>query len=430
MAQLLRMPGIVANSSEAVLREWAVEPGTTVAAGDVVATVETEKAVVDIEADADGVLVRTLLEPSLRVSPGAALALIADPDETIHDVDAALASLGAPADRSSNGADVPTTAAADPEGGTANTGDERPVKVPPPVDVEESDARRVFASPLARRLARQHGLELEAIPGTGPRGRVLKRDVEAARSEAVDRAGTSAAKDAVTDGASHTAFSEVPHTRMRRAIATTLTRSKQEVPHFYVRGSVRVDRLLRLREELNEAGAPKVSLNDFVVKAVAHSHVRVPALNVSWTPDAVRSFASVDVAIAVAIDDGLVTPVLRGADRLSLRAVAGRARTLVESARAGGLRQHQLEGGTVAVTNLGMYDTEEFAAIINPPQSSILAVGAARREPVVTAKGKLRAATVMRVTLSVDHRAVDGAQAAAWMRIFRDALERPVQLLE
>jgi pyruvate dehydrogenase E2 component (dihydrolipoamide acetyltransferase) len=224
---------------------------------------------------------------------------------------------------------------------------------------------------------------------------------------------------------------------MRRAIAARLTASKQEVPHFYLRGSARVDRLLALREKLNtgvrEDGggqAPvRISVNDLVVKAVARAHAEVPAMNVTWSPDAMRSHDTVDIAVAVATGTGLLTPVLRGVDSTTVSAVARATRDLAERARAGRLRQEELEGGTVSVTNLGMYGTEEFAAIINPPHASILAVGAARREPVVTGKGRLRAATVLRVTLSVDHRAVDGAVAAQWMRAFVGLLERPLQLL-
>jgi pyruvate dehydrogenase E2 component (dihydrolipoamide acetyltransferase) len=215
---------------------------------------------------------------------------------------------------------------------------------------------------------------------------------------------------------------------MRRAIASRLTYSNQSVPHFSLRATVRVDDLLAVRAQLNEPGEPPISLNDLVVKAVARAHVLVPEMNVVWGEDAVRTFRCVDVAVAVATDRGLLTPVLRGVENLSVSAVAAQLRELVDRARSGRLRQEELEGGAISVTNLGMYGTEEFAAIINPPQSAILAVGAARQEPVVE-DGLLAVGTVMRVTLSVDHRPVDGALAARWLQTLVTLLEKPARIL-
>jgi pyruvate dehydrogenase E2 component (dihydrolipoamide acetyltransferase) len=218
---------------------------------------------------------------------------------------------------------------------------------------------------------------------------------------------------------------------MRRAIAARLGESKQQVPHFYLRGTARVDRLLDLRSQLNSTAAPgaaRVSLNDLVVKAAGVAHGLVPGMNAIWRPEAIRRFPAADIAIAVATEHGLVTPVLRGVERLTISALAGQTAELVERARAGQLRPDELEGGTLTVTNLGMYDTEEFAAIINPPQSAILAVGAVREEPVVV-EGALAVGSVLRVTLSVDHRAVDGALAAEWMRSFLSLMEQPVRIL-
>jgi pyruvate dehydrogenase E2 component (dihydrolipoamide acetyltransferase) len=215
---------------------------------------------------------------------------------------------------------------------------------------------------------------------------------------------------------------------MRRAVAARLTESKATAPHFYLRGSARVDALLRLREELADGAGTKVSVNDLIVKAVARAHRLVPEMNVVWTGEAIRSFSSVDVAVAVATDGGLVTPVVRGVDGLPVSALAAVTRDLAARAREGRLQQAELDGGSITVSNLGMYGVEEFAAIINPPQAAILAVGAARQEPAVT-DGRLEAATVLRVTLSVDHRPVDGATAARWMAAFVDLLERPVRIL-
>jgi len=215
---------------------------------------------------------------------------------------------------------------------------------------------------------------------------------------------------------------------MRRAIANRLAESTRDAPHFFVRGTARVDKLLKLRGRLNDYGSVRVSVNDLVVLAAARAHVLVPAMNVIWTPDAVRSFSRVDISVAIATDAGLVAPVLRGVDRLSLSGVVAATSDLVERARSGRLQQEELEGGTLTVTNLGVFGTEDFAAIINPPQSAILAVGATRQEPVVS-KGKLRVGTLMSVTLSVDHRPIDGVVAAQWMAAFISLLEEPVRIL-
>jgi pyruvate dehydrogenase E2 component (dihydrolipoamide acetyltransferase) len=223
-------------------------------------------------------------------------------------------------------------------------------------------------------------------------------------------------------------YTDIPHTRMRRAIAARLTESTRNAPHFFVRGTARVDKLLKLRARLNDSGSVKVSVNDVVVKAAARAHVLVPAINVIWTPDAVRSFSGVDISVAVATDRGLVTPVLRAVDQMTLSAVAAASTDLVRRARSGRLLQGELEGGTLTVTNLGVFGAEDLAAIINPPQSAILAVGAAREKPVVT-KSRPNVGTVMSLTLSVDHRPIDEAVAAQWMAVFISLLEEPVRIL-
>lgn len=446
MARLLTMPEVAANATEAVLQDWALEENQSFSVEDVVATVETEKAVVDVEADGAGVLVRRLVRAGSQVRVGAPIALVAEHGETVDDVEAALAELGV-------SSEVPALAPErrsvpdDPEGGTANTGGPAVgAEVPAPVVDAQGrgqgsaarPAGRIFSSPLVRRIAAERGVDLVDVAGTGPRGRILRRDIDAFLAARESDAGTGAAEaDAPvpssaapsrTPGEAVT-FTEVPHSRMRRAIALRLTQSKQETPHFYLRGTARVDRLLRLREQLNSGTGGKISVNDLVVKAVARAHVEVPAMNVVWQPEALRAFTTVDVAVAVATEGGLVTPVLSDVDSSTVSAVASRTRDLAERARSGRLRQDELEGGTITVTNLGMYGTEEFAAIINPPHAAILAVGAARREAVVKRSGKIATGTVLSVTLSVDHRAVDGAVAADWMRRFVALLENPLQLL-
>jgi pyruvate dehydrogenase E2 component (dihydrolipoamide acetyltransferase) len=287
-------------------------------------------------------------------------------------------------------------------------------------------------------MATQAGLLLTDLVGTGPGGRIVRRDVETAMAQRVATEEVEAAP-AVVQPAPEVPeppirhqepgeFSDQPLSRMRRAVATRLTESVTTAPHFFVRGVARVDELLRLRAQLNDGAEVKVSVNDLVVKAVAKAHQLVPELNVVWTGEAIRSFRGVDVAVAVATDTGLVTPVVRGVDTMTVTAVARATRDFALRAREGRLQQSELEGGTVTVSNLGMHGVEEFSAIINPPQASILAVGAARQEAVVT-DGRLEVGTVLRVTLSVDHRPVDGAIAARWMAAFTDLLERPVRIL-
>ncbi|HEX5401651.1 MAG TPA: dihydrolipoamide acetyltransferase family protein [Pseudonocardiaceae bacterium] len=401
MPELLRMPEIAANTEEATLASWPVPERQPFRTADVIATVETAKAAVDVAAEADGVIIRMLVEPGTDVRVGDAIALLAAPDEQVDDVDAVLARLG-----------VGAAAAA-------------PVVAAPAVVVAEpvaTNGNRVFASPLARRIAKEHGLDYETLTGSGPNGRITRRDVEAvlAQQPAVVAPATPSPPPTPVAGS---------HSRMRRAIAQRLTESKQTIPHFYLRGTARVDKLLALRAELNAVSPTKISVNDLVLKAVAIAHSEVDGVNAIWTDDGMRRFDSVDLGVAVATDDGLLTPVVRDVRRLSVGAVASATRELAERARTGGLRQAELEGGATTITNLGMYGTEEFAAIINPPQSSILAVGAARKEPVVNEEGELSVATVLRVTLSVDHRAIDGALAAQWMRVFLAVLEQPLRIL-
>ena len=309
----------------------------------------------------------------------------------------------------------------------------------------DGNGLRIFSSPLARRLAREAGLSIADLRGTGPGGRIVRRDIQQAtdtlgaltsdpamaRQPAATTLSRHAATPSTTPTATETApaaYVDIPHTRMRRAIAARLTESMRDAPHFYLRGTARIDKLLKLRARLNDSGSVRISVNDLVVTAAARAHVLVPAMNVIWTPGAVRSFSSVDISLAVATDRGLIAPVLRGVDRMTLSGVADASRDLVDRARSGRLQQKDLEGGTLTVTNLGGYGTEDFAAIINPPQSAILAVGAAREEPVVR-KGKLRVGTVMRVTLSVDHRPIDGVVAAQWMAALISLLEEPVRIL-
>ncbi|HVD29588.1 MAG TPA: dihydrolipoamide acetyltransferase family protein [Mycobacteriales bacterium] len=440
MARLLRMPEVAANTLEATLSEWLLAEQAEFADGDAIATVETDKAAVEVPVEGAGVLVRTLVGPGTTVAVGAPVALIAAPGETVADVDATLAELGgtsAPATVDDPDAPVqlagqtpPTEMSGPPDAAPPNgTPDARPSNGTPDGAPSNGAPPRIMSSPLARRLVREHGLRLEDLTGTGPGGRIVRDDVRRAVA-ARERATVSPpAPDAQPDRPQRTEeWEDVPHTRMRRAIATRLGESNREAPHFAIRGSARVDSLLALRAQLNAGDGQRVTVNDLVVAAVARTHARLPEMNVIWTPDAVRRYAAVDVGIAVATDRGLVSPVLRGVETRTVSSIARDAADLTGRARAGALRQDELEGGTITVSNLGGYGTEEFTAVLNPPQAAILAVGTARKQAVVDGD-TLAVATVLKMTLTVDHRPVDGALAARWMAAFIALLEDPLRIL-
>jgi pyruvate dehydrogenase E2 component (dihydrolipoamide acetyltransferase) len=446
MPRLLRMPEVAAGAAEAVLAEWLVAERAEFAAADTLATVETDKAMVDVEADDAGVLLTTLVAPGAHVEVGAPIAVLGQPGEVVPDIGAVLADLGVaaparPAEPATPAAapaaaSAPSVTSAPPA--TASSAAAAPSVAPPAAAAPAGPGGngRVFASPLARKIARQSGVAVETITGTGPGGRILRRDVEAAVAAHVAAPPAAAPPAAAPVAAAPAAGAEpprdgdIPHSRQRRAIAARLTESQQTVPHFYLRATVRAGRLVALRAEINSGlgESARVSLNDLVVKAVAAAHQRVPEMNVIWTPDAVRTFATVDVAVAVATDRGLVTPVLRDVTAQTITQVAAHTRDLAARARDGRLRQHELDGGTISVSNLGMYGVEEFAAIINPPHAAILAVGAVRDEPVVE-DGAVIPGKVMTVTLSVDHRPVDGVIAARWLAALRELLENPLRVL-
>ncbi len=417
MPELLLMPAVGPDTTEAVLLSWPVAETVPFHRGDTIVTVETAKAVVDVEAETDGVILRILATEGTEVAVGAPIALIAGPSEVVTDVPAALAELTAPQHR-----DQPVPSISDPQ--------------KPPAPTES----RVFAGPLARRLAKEANLPTSALIGTGPHRRIVRRDVETAIAAMAAMAG--AQFSAPTDGGpseplqpvigsappTPVGYTDRALSRQRRMMAARLSTSKQTIPHFYLRGVARVDKLLDLRAQINQDVSGRVSVNDFVIKAVARAHMLVPVLNVSYHDETIRHYTDVDVAVAIAAPTGLLTPVVRAADARSIREIGATVRQFVGQAASGQLRQHQLEGGSITVSNLGMYGVQEFAAIINPPQASILAVGAIRPE-VTVRKGKVRPANMMHLTLSVDHRAVDGAQAAEWMAALLALLEHPLRLV-
>lgn len=449
MATLLRIPEVAAGATEVILSEWVVELGGSVVAGAPVVVVETEKAVVEIEAETDGVVLRRLAEPGQTVEVGSVYAVLGADGEGQAEADTLLAESGLAA---APPLDNPVTRAALAEESydaapAAEVGAGATVRVEQTAEVGHP---RVFAAPVARRILAEAGIDLASVAGSGPRGRIMKKDADEAvrRSRSVPSPRPAPAPSTPTAGLAPAAptaavtpspapavpaapgegWTDEPHSRLRRLVATRLTQSKQMVPHFYLRRSVRVDALLALRAQLNAVSSQKISVNDLVVRAVGVASSAVPEANVIWTDEALRRFDTVDVGVAVASERGLMTPVVRGVENLTPAAIARQIRELVEQAGSGTLHQASLEGGTISVTNLGMYGVEEFDAIINPPQSAILAVGAATPTPVV-ADGEVVVATTMSLVLSVDHRAIDGALGARWMAALVECLEEPFRLL-
>lgn len=425
MATVVRMPAALAGVTEGAIQSWSVAPGETITAGQQLADIETEKAVVEFESEVGGTVARLLVEPGDNVEVGAPIAVILAEGESDDAVAAALAEAGvdaAPAPRVSAAPAAPEPETA-PAVAETQTSPVAGVVVAPAPEEPSAHGDRVFASPIVRRLAKERGLDLSRVTGSGPDGRIVRRDLDGLASRGEER---QAQPDASRNQPA--TASDLKLTPMRKAIARRLTESKTTVPHFYVTAHTRVDRLLALRSQVNEAASRKVSVNDFVLKAVAGALMDVPAANAIWGGDHITQFGQADIAVAVAVDGGLLTPVLRGVDTMSLVDVAAAVADAAERARAGKLHQDELEGGSFSVSNLGMYGVDEFSAILNPPQSGILAVSAAKQQPVVD-DGQLAVGTVMTVTLSADHRVIDGAVAAEWMAAFVRRIENPVSVL-
>ena len=417
MAHLLRMPSVLAGASEAVLLAWTVEVGDSFAEGDSIAEIETDKALVELAAEESAILGRTLVSGGTKVTVGDPIAVLAASTDSDDDIDAAAVEAGG----ASSDVDVAAVPEAEPDPAAIDTATDASPPSP--------ENGRLFVSPLVRRLAREQGIDPAVIPGTGPGGRIVRRDLEAwLASEPATQEPAAPEPTAAAPAATAAGFEDIPHSGMRRAIARRLTESKSTVPHFYVAADLRVGRLLELREEVNATDDVRVSVNDLLVKAIGTAFQRVPEANVIWTDDALRRFDTIDVAVAVDTEKGLLTPVVRDVASQSLTRLSATIADLVERSRSGRLQQHELEGGAFSISNLGMYGTPEFSAILNPPQSGILAVGAVR-DAVVVHDGGVAVAPVMSVTMSVDHRAVDGALAARWLAAFTAVVENPVSML-
>ena len=397
------MPQLSPTMEVGTLARWLVSEGDTVASGDVLAEIETDKATMEVEAIDDGTVGRILVaEGTENVPVNQAIALILEEGEDApEDVPDGIDAVPPPS------GPAPEEADSEPERTAVQ---DRPGK-------QASSGRKRAASPLARSMALKAGLSLDDVTGSGPGGRIIKRDIEEALKAGMP------APSPVTAGT----WEEIRITGMRRVIAERLQEAKQTIPHFYLSLDCDIDRLLETRREINAAGH-RVSVNDFIIRALALALRDVPDANVQWRGDVIRRFARVDLSVAVAVDGGLVTPVIRDAASRSLLDIAAAMRDLADRARSGKLMPEEYQGGSFTLSNLGMYGIREFDAVINPPQAGILAVGAGYPRPVAR-DGALAVATLMSTTLSADHRVVDGATGAALLNAFRTFIESPASLL-
>ena len=439
MATEILMPALSPTMEEGTLAKWLVKEGDTVRAGDLLAEIETDKATMEFEAVDEGIIGKLLVPAGAEgVKVNTAIALLLGEGESAADLGAAAPVAAAPTTPP-----APTAPAA-----TA------PAAPPATAPVAHAGAR-VFASPLARRIAADKGLDLGQIAGTGPHGRIVKADVLGATAQpgpaaapapaiattAAPAAAAAAPQPAMAQGASADAVMQIykdrPHEEikldgMRKTIAARLTEAKQTIPHFYLRRDIKLDALMAFRAQLNAQLAQrgvKLSVNDFIIKAAALALQAVPAANAVWAGDRVLQLKPSDVAVAVAIEGGLFTPVLKDAETKTLSALSGEMKDLAARARSRKLAPHEYQGGSFAISNLGMFGIDNFDAVINPPHGAILAVGAGVKKPVVGTDGQITVATVMSVTLSVDHRVIDGALGAELLQHIVDNLENPMAML-
>jgi pyruvate dehydrogenase E2 component (dihydrolipoamide acetyltransferase) len=421
------MPKLSEQMETGKLIKWLKKEGDRIQPGDLLAEVETDKADVEMEAFGAGVLRKILVQPGDRAPVGAMIAVIAEPNENIDDVVKNAPKAAAPAPKAEAkppAAAKPAAAPPQPQPAARQAPAPAVAAAPPPAPAGDG---RVKASPLAKKIASQSGVDLRVIHGSGPGGRIVRKDVEAAMTGG----GAAAAAPAYAQPAgSGPEYEDVALTSMRAAIAKRMPTSKAPVPHFYVTVEVAMDRAWELRQELNALdGQPKISVNDFVIRAAALTLLEHSGVNASFQGEAIRVYHRVHMGIAVALDDGLITPVLRDVHAKPLAQIAVEARDLAERARNRKLRANELSGGTFSISNLGMYDVAEFSAIINPPEGAILAVGAVRQVPVVKDDGALAAGRRMKLTISCDHRVMDGAMGARFLQDLKKRLEEPLRLL-
>lgn len=424
------MPALSPTMTEGTLAKWLIGEGDAINSGDIIAEIETDKATMEVEAVEEGKLGKILVaEGTEGVPVNNVIALLLEEDED----ESALEGVDVPPVSPDN--DATTPPAVTPESASTATVNmsANASSVVAPAPPAEGDGNRIIASPLARRMASQAGLDLVGVRGTGPNGRIVKSDVEGALATVriADSAPTAVALSTTAEQLPYEPeFELLSLSTMRKTIARRLTESKQRVPHFYLTIDCEIDDLLDLRKTLNDKanGAFRLSVNDLVIKSAAIALRRVPKANASWTEEGVKLYKSADISVAVAIEGGLITPVVRQADNKGLEMISSEMKELSERARDGKLGPEEYQGGTFSISNLGMYGIKEFSAVINPPQACILAVGAGEKRPVVK-DGALAVATVMSCTLSVDHRAVDGAVGAEYLSAFKRLIEEPLSML-
>ena len=425
MAIEIKMPALSPTMTTGTLAKWLVGEGDRVNSGDVIAEIETDKATMEVESVDDGVMAKIFVDAGAEnVAVGAVIAVLAEDGETASDV--AKAGLQEP----SSPVPVTSVAAEAKERAEPAPVTAAPVKAVPAPQTKSSDEPRIFASPLARRIAADRNIALEGITGSGPYGRILRRDVESAATAPIAQT-TAALAGATPAGATQQGDSYlVANSQMRKAIASRLQDSKQQAPHFYLTVDCVIDNLLEARKSLNAKAAEgiKISVNDMIIRAAAMALIAVPEANASWEGENTRLFRHADIAMAVAIDGGLITPIVWAAEQKGLAALSQVTADLAARARDGKLAANEYTGGSFTISNLGMFGVREFAAVINPPHGGILAVGAGEQRPIVI-DGNLAVATVMSVTLSADHRAVDGAVGARWLQAFKGFVENPVTML-
>jgi pyruvate dehydrogenase E2 component (dihydrolipoamide acetyltransferase) len=445
VATNILMPALSPTMTEGTLARWLKKEGETIKAGDVIAEIETDKATMEVEAVDEGVLGRILVADGTEgVKVNEPIAVLVDAGEAVP----AAAAKSAPA--KAEPAPPPAAPKAPAAGPSATPAPEaapahsaQPSSPAP--NGHAADGGRIFASPLARRMASQAGIELSALKGSGPNGRIVRADIEAAQkgtpastptplqAQAPAVAPAPAARaPAPAIGAPHKL---VPHSSIRKVIARRLTEAKSSIPHFYVSMDIEIDALIALQNQLNakspardQPGSYFITINDLVIRAAGATLRRIPEVNASWTDDGMVFYDDVDISVAVAIPDGLITPIVRRADQKGLLTISREMRDLATRARAGKLKPEEFQGGGFSISNMGMFGVTEFSAIINPPQAAILAVATGAKRPVVR-NDALAIATVMTCTLSVDHRVVDGALGARWLREFKTIVEEPLSLM-
>jgi len=423
MALELKIPALSPTMEEGTLAKWLVKEGDEVKSGDILAEIETDKATMEFEAVDEGKLAKILVpEGTEGVKVGAPIAILAGEGEDVSKAASAAPKAEAP---------QPAPAAKKEEAPKAAT----PAPVPAPAakaqpQPQPARGERLKASPLARRIAEEKGIDLSSVQGSGPGGRIVKADLEAAPAKAAAPAPAPATATAPV------AAGEIPHeavklSSMRKTIARRLTEAKQTIPHYYLTVDIQLDALLKLRSELNKGLEPrgiKLSVNDLLIKALAMALIEVPTANVSFAGDQMLKYSRADISVAVAIPDGLITPIIFGADTKSISTIAREMKDLAARARDGKLQPHEYQGGTASISNLGMFGIKQFDAVINPPQGMIMAVGAGEKRPYVV-NDSLQIATVMSASGSFDHRAIDGAEGAKLMQAFKRLVENPLGML-